>query len=457
MSPPALPQEPPEEIVRALRRGGFEAAEAYVKRGRSRRLERTPHGETASFHQERGWAVRAGGKGGGSWFATGTGDPPLQGAASWPASQPSAAKGPGLELPEATPAEPWSVPSDFDAPLLGETEGLRLLESLGRTLEAELPGARLLHAALEDGSSEGELANSRGVRARFRHRLAALHVEACGPGPGAPPASLYLAAREARRFSAPALARQLADRLSVAAAGRPPGPGLGEEVLLAPPAALRLLAGLLPLFVGPRAGHRLAAFRDGRSRIASDLFSLIDDGRLPGGAFEAPADGEGVPTRETVLVEQGIFRQPLLAWWQGKGEEGAPSGCSRRPGWRDLPSPGPTHLYLRGDARVPVAALVGAVRRGAYLLDATAAPRIDLEGDRFALPACGLTLEKGRAVAPLAGAWLHGRISALLRGLAGTARDLTFLPLDGMLGSPTLLVTGLELTGGPEPVQSKSG
>jgi len=445
---PVTTPEPPEEIVRALRRGGFEAAEAYVKRGRSRRVERTPHGEVASFHQERGWAVRAGAKQGGTFFATGTGEPPLnprQGA--WP----TVAKGQPLELPEAQPPAAWNEPSDFDAPLLGETEGLRLLESLGRALEAELPGVRVLRSALDDGSSEAELASSRGVRARLRHRLAALHVEACLPGPAAPAATLYLAAREARRFSPPALARQLAARLSVAAEGRPPEPGLGEEVLLAPPAAVRLLAGLLPLFVGPRAGHRLTALRDSRGRIGSELFTLIDDGRLPGGAFEAPADGEGMPTREAILVEQGVFRQPLLAWWQAAGEEGAPSGCSRRPGWRDLPSPGPTHLYLRADPRVSVAALVGAVRRGAYLLDATAAPRIDLETDRFALPACGLTLEKGRAVAPLAGAWLHGRISALLRGLAATARDLTFLPLDGMLGSPTLLVTGLELSAGPEP------
>ncbi len=443
----AIP-EPPEEVVRALRRGGFEAAEVYVKRGRSRRVERMPHGEVASFHQERGWAVRAS-RQGSSFFAAGTGEPPLHPQqAPWPAT----AKGPPLELPEAQPPAPWSVPSDFDAPLLGETEGLRLLESLCRALEAELPGVRVLRAALEDGSSEAELASSRGVRARFRHRLAALHVEACGTAPGAPAAALYLAAREARRFSPPALARQLADRLSVSAAGRPPEPGLGEEVLLAPPAAIRLLAGLLPLFVGRRAGHRLAAYRDGRARIGSDLFTLIDDGRLPGGAFEAPADGEGVPTREMVLVDQGVFRQPLLAWWQATGEEGAAaSGCSRRAGWRDLPSPGPTHLYLRADPRVSVAALVGAVRRGAYLLDATASPRIDLDTDRFALPACGLTLEKGRAVAPLAGAWLHGRISALLRGLAATARDLTFLPLDGMLGSPTLLLTGLELSAGPEP------
>jgi predicted Zn-dependent protease len=424
--------------VRALVRSGHAAAEVYVKRGRSRRVERTPHGKTASLHQEKGWAVRAGNKAGGSFFATGTGDPPRRGP--WPTPH-----GPPLALPEPAEVPAWSAPLDFDAPLLGESEALRLLEHLGRELATELPGTRLLHAALEDGASEGELASSRKVYARYRHRLAALHVTACGPGRTGPSAALYLAARDARGFHPPALARRLADRLSVAANGRPPEPGLGGEVLLAPAAATVLLAALLPLFVGPRAGHRWTAFRDGRSRIGSDALTLLDDGRLPGGLFESGVDGEGVPTRPVALVEQGIYRQPLVAWWQGPGE-GAPTGCSRRSSWRDLPTPGPTHLYLRPDPKVGVGALLGAVRRGAYLIDATGAARADLDADRFALPVCGFALEKGRAVAPLHGALLHGRVSAFLRGLQAAARDLAFHPLDGMIGSPTLLVSGLELS-----------
>ena len=84
-----------------------------------------------------------------------------------------------------------------------------------------------------------------------------------------------------------------------------------------------------------------------RGRFGSDRVTLIDNGRLPGGAFEAPVDGEGVPTREVVLVEEGLFRQPLLAWWQEGAAHGETSGCVRRSGWRDLPMPGPTHLYLK--------------------------------------------------------------------------------------------------------------
>jgi hypothetical protein len=48
----------------------------------------------------------------------------------------------------------------------------------------------------------------------------------------------------------------------------------------------------------------------------------------------------------------------------------------------------------------------------------------------------------------VAAACLCGSASALFKGLAGVGRDLSFLPLDGMIGSPSLLVNGLELTAG---------
>ncbi len=428
-----------EEVLRSLLRRHLTDAEVYVKRGRSRRLERTPVTEASSNSQERAWAVRAGNRRA-SFFAAATGDPAPGGP--WPEPLP----GHSLELPEPAPAPAWTTPSDFDTPLIGEREGLKLLESLGRHLEAELPGARILRAVLEDGSSEAELANSRGLSARARSRISTVYIEAAGRGNPAPTAALYMAAREPRRFHPTALARRLADRLAVSASGAPPERDTGE-FLLAPVVAAHLLAGLLPLFVGPGPGSRLLG---ARGRFGSEHVTLIDNGRFPGGAFESPVDGEGVPTREVVLVEEGLFRQPLLAWWQEGAADGEPSGCTRRAGWRDLPAPGPTHFYLKPEPRTAVASLLGSVTQGYYLIDVTGPGRFDLAADRFALPVCGFAVQSGRASAPVAGAWLCGAIGAFLKGIAGVGRDLTFHPLDGMIGAPTVLVAGLELSKGPQ-------
>jgi PmbA protein len=205
---------------------------------------------------------------------------------------------------------------------------------------------------------------------------------------------------------------------------------------------MRLLAGLLPVLVGPAPeGHLLNV----RGRWGSDQVNLFDDGRLAGGVLEAAHDGEGVATKSVALIEEGVFRQPLLAWWQEGLVPGAASGCMRRSSWRDLPALGPTHLYLAPEPRHSVAALLGSVQRGYYLIDATGPGRFDLAADRFALPVCGFAVRAGQASAPVAGGWLCGGIGSLLRGVTGVGRDLTFQPLDGMIGSPTLLVRGLEL------------
>ncbi|RMH22907.1 MAG: TldD/PmbA family protein [Acidobacteria bacterium] len=426
------------EVVGTLAAEGWPAVEVHWKRGRSRTLRYDPHHQVSCLRREEGWAVRAGDERRSFFFAA---SGPPRPDAPWPA-----ADGGGLRLPPAQPVPSWTLPADVDEPILGENEAVALVRGIERALDTELPGARLLGAELEDGSSESQLGSSRGVRARFRQRSAHLHLEAIGPdGPVAGSVALETVARAARRFHPVALARRLADRLAVALRGSSPPRDRGE-LLLAPAVTCQLLAALGPLWIGPEAEARTAALGDQGGRIAGGAVTVIDDGRMAGGILESPVDGEGVPTRPVRLVEAGRLRQPLLAWWQSPEELHRASGCSLRPGWRDLPRPGPTHLYLEPDGDAAVTDLLAGVARGYYLLDVEGRPDVALERDRFALPVCGFRIERGRAAGALSGARLTGAVSAFLHGIVAVARDLTFQPLSGgMIGAPSVLVRGLEL------------
>lgn len=429
---------PANAVLAALGRDGLEA-EVYRKRGRSRRIEVAERGGgRAQLAVEEGWAIRAGGARG-AFFLAGTGEPPTAGP--WPALA-----GGALRLPAPVAAEPWRAPAALDTPLLSESEGRALLEGLSRELGRELPDARLLAALLEDGASESQLVASTGIDASWRQRGAWLRAEAAlGPAR----ATLEVVERNAQALAPRALARRLADLLHVLAAERAADRDRGT-MLIAPPLAARLLAALLPALVGPTAAPLLAQLGDVRGRVATDAVTIVDDGRLEGGILAAPCDGEGLPTGRVVLVERGIVRQPLLAWWQvAAGASARPSGCARRASWRDVPRPGPTQLYLEPREDRTVAQLLAAVARGFYLLDAVGAVRIDFPRNRFAVPVCGFAVQDGRALAPVSRAWLAGAISALLLGIEGVGRDLTFLPLDGLIGSPSLLVGGLELRPAP--------
>lgn len=424
------------EVVDRLT-GHWEEVEVFHKTGRSRSARYRGGASVTAFHQEEGWAVRAG-DARRSFFYAATGAPRPD--APWPE-----ADGLGLRLPAAKLVPAWTPPADLDVSLLGENEAQALFEGLDRALDGELAGARLTLGELDDGSSEARLLSSREVTARVRQRTATLYLEATGPGRRAPAVTLRAAEREARRFQPLALARRLADRLSIAARGVAPARDRGE-FLLAPPVVVSLLEALSGLWIGPGAVERIGQLVDRRGRVGSPAFTLIDDGRLPGGVLAAPVDGEGQPTREIVLVEEGLFRQPLLAWWQAAPSTGRPSGCAARPGWRDLPRPGPTHLYFRPDPDLKAAALVEGLNRGYYLLDVEGAPRLEDPPSRFALPVCGFAIDGGRPTGSVAGAWLTGTVTGLLNGILAAARDLTFLPSrSGLVGAPTLLVKGLEL------------
>lgn len=416
--------------------GDHGVAEVLVKLGRTRRSELGAQGLISVVAAERGWAVRVGGRTG-SVFACGTGQLPQ--STRWPA-----ASGPALALPEAQPIPPWDAGRDVEAPLMIEGEARGLLEGIERELRRQMPQARLLRAVLDDGSSESSIVSSRGIDSGFRSRLAMLYLEVVSGSKEATRTRLEIPANEGRAFQPKALARRLADSLTVRAGELGPSRERGEMVL-APAVGANLLAALQPLWLGPEAAARAGRLTSRGNRLASAAFSLIDDPRLSGGGLAAPIDGEGVPTRRVVIVEQGRFVHPLRDWRDGAADGRTPAGCVRRPSWRDRPRLDFSHLHLEPDARVSAAELVGGVVRGFYLLDTLAPARVDFEADRFAVPVCGFSLLRGQATTAIGRAWLCGGVSTLLRGVRAVARDLTFVPLGAMIGAPSLLVGGLEL------------
>lgn len=421
-----------ERTLTALGRRGIEQAEVYLKEGRNRTFTTGLGGIDVRIVEEEGWAVRAGDRHC-SLFATGTGRPVPEGP--WPEPD-----GYSLRLPEPGTVSSWREPSELDSPLLGELEGLSLLNEIDKALQEELAGARVIAGTLTDGSSRSWILSTRGVRASWRQRVASLRVEARLED-GA--IDLWLSERDARRFHPATVARALADRLAVSRRARSERDR--AEMLLAPSVAARLLRLFLAYWVGPEADERIGELADQSGRVGSPAFTLVDDGRLPGGLVSAPVDGEGVPTREIVIVDEGRPRQPLLAWWQTRGERGQASGCSHRASWRDLPRPGPTHLYLRPHRPQPTVTMVRAVSRGYYLLDSPSRGSLDLENAQFSLPVYGFRLESGRAIDPVSGVELRGTVPAFLRGIRAVGRDVGFFPGEGMIGSPTLSVSGLEL------------
>ncbi len=431
-------QERAREVFAAASGAGLQEAELYLKTGSSRRLEIDLQGTAGSSSQEQGWAIRAGSLRA-SLFAAGTGLPPADLAWPEPDGQP-------LYLPPAVTIPDWKPSTDLELPFLTESEAEGIVEGIERALKEELPDSRFLGGFLEEGTSETSIFNTQGVEAHFRRRAASLSIEAVGPWPGSRSGRLSLAERDPRRFQPVAIARRLANRLLLAHEGAAPTRARGE-ILLSSAVAARVLVALSPMLIG-RSGESIARrMRDRRGKIGSELLTVIDDGRLPGGVLAAPVDGEGQPTGPSLLIEEGRFCTALTDWRESRASAGNPAGYMRREGWRDLPHVAPSHLYIRPRPEVSVGDLLGSIARGYYLVESLGVGSFDFEQDRFRLPVCGFALQQGAATEPLSRVWLEGGIRALLDGIQGVARDLTFEPLGAMIGAPSLLVGGFGLRG----------
>lgn len=421
-------------IDRLRRASGADELELYLKRGRSRRLIEEGAERLHLEADEEGWAVRAN-SGRGSVFVCGSGDPAP--ADRWPEPD-----GHPVRLP--SPRDGGGPgPRSIDAALASEAEMRALADALGREVERRLEGVRLISLRIEDGQSESAIGSSLGILATSRVRGASLSLEGeIGTAAGAR-ARLEWVERNLSDLSPRRLVARLGDVLAVRSEGRQVARDRCE-VVLAPLVMTHLLTALVPLF-DAATGADLVAALGGGDGLGSDRLEVIDDGRLAGGVLASQVDGEGVATRAVTLIEAGRYRQPLLPWWDER--PGCLSGgSSRRDSWRQQPWVGPTHLYLRPDEGMRATELVASLSRGYYLLDAPAPARFDFERDRFLLPVNGFEILGGRARTPVTGVALTGTIGALLRGVRGLARDLTFAshPV-GLVGSPSARLGGLEL------------
>lgn len=423
-----------ESALESLGSIGSDRLELYCKSGRSRRFEGEPGGLVAIARAEKGWAVRAG-DAGESFFAAGTGDVPPDGW-KWPNPMRGALR---LPRPRSIPA--WAPASDVAAPLLGEAEASAWVTALQAAIRAEVGSECRLRVTLEEGVSEAVVGNHYGLRSRHRNRGVAMLLEIETPRGQREGGMTVLeaTARTHAALSVPRLARRVADLVAIRTA-----PALSEEIrdrpLVASPAvATSLLAGLMPFLVGSEGWSELSRFAGSGGRLASARISIVDDGRSPGGVLNAPVDGEGSPTGRLDLVRAGNLRSPLLPWWAT--DEDRP-GCMRRMGWRDVPSPGPSHLHVEPQpATAPGDLLEGDV--AGYLLVPLAAGRFDLRADRFSLPVGGLRLRGGGAASAFSRGVLEGSVSGLWMGVEGVGRDLDFRSVgSAQLGAPSLRLRG---------------
>jgi PmbA protein len=180
--------------------------------------------------------------------------------------------------------------------------------------------------------------------------------------------------------------------------------------------------------------------------VASDIVSLLDNGRLKRGLASVPFDTEGVPSRATKVIEEGVLQGVLHNSYTARKEGVSSTGNASRSSHRHPPALYPTNFYLQPGEMTPEAIISG-VERGLYVLNTMTTGGINPVTGDYSVAARGIWIENGELMGPVNEVTLAAPMNQMLKHVSAVGNDLRFVPMHGVFGSPTIRIDGMTIAG----------
>ena len=357
-------------------------------------------------------------------------------------STPDSANGLPLreETAETTPAGDLAL-VDPALSALTPLEKIEMALTLERAALGFDPRVRRVEVALV-GTSEGSggLANSDGLaRAWSGTGISAYVQPLANDTAGKQQGGSYHVARR-RLAGLPDLEWMAGEaaRQAIARIGARPVPTARVPVVMHPDVAQSWLDDMYEAFTAEAVIKRESWLTGKLDQVvASPLVTLVDDGRLKAAVGTSLWDGEGVPTRRNLLVERGRLAMfEYDCYWARRAGQLSTGNAARSSGI------GYHNLILEPGSESPEA-ILKRVDRGFYMDDQGAYGFNPVTGD-YSFQAQGFWIENGEKAFPVEGVTVAGRSLDMLRDIVAVGNDLK---LEGSVGCPTLLISGMTVSG----------
>ena len=239
-----------------------------------------------------------------------------------------------------------------------------------------------------------------------------------------------------------------AARKAVGMLGGKPVPTQRATVVYSPMAATSVL-GALSRALGAGAMQRNRSFLEGKigQTVAADMVSVLDNGRLPGGIATRPFDDEGVPTAATRLIDEGVLQTALHDHYTATRDGTASStGNASRRSHASMPTLDASNFYFQPGHETPEE-VIGGVEQGLYVESVMNTASINPISGDYSISAKGYWIENGELSHPVNEVTIALSMQELLQNIKAIGSDLTFVPMMGALGSPTIRVDGVMIGG----------
>lgn len=158
-------------------------------------------------------------------------------------------------------------------------------------------------------------------------------------------------------------------------------------------------------------------------KVASDKVTVVDNGTIANRRGSLNMDDEGVPTQETVLIENGILKTFLSDKMNARLMGGVSTGSGRRESYHHVPMPRMTNTYMLNGDDLPED-IIKSVKRGLYAVN-FGGGQVDITNGKFVFSASeAYLIEDGKVTRPVKGATLIGNGPEALKYVSMVGNDL---------------------------------
>jgi PmbA protein len=213
-------------------------------------------------------------------------------------------------------------------------------------------------------------------------------------------------------------------------------------IIFDPEMAASLLRNLSSAISG-YALYKGASFLTGKlgTQIGSSLLTVIDDATIPGALGSKPFDGEGLPTRKKVVVQDGKLQSYLLDSYSGRKLGMLSTGnASRSVG--EPPGVSPANFYLAPGKHSPEE-IISSVKQGFYVTELIGFGVNMVTGD-YSRGAAGLWIENGELTHAVEEVTIAGNLNEMFHNIEMVGNDLE---MRGRICSPTLKISQMTVAG----------
>ncbi len=176
------------------------------------------------------------------------------------------------------------------------------------------------------------------------------------------------------------------------------------------------------------------------TEVASSGVTLVDDPLIPRAPGSRPFDGEGLPSRKNVVVEDGVLKTFLLDSYSARKLSRASTASAGRSGGSISAS---TSNLIMEAGHITRDELIGSTQRGLYVTEMMGFGFNPMTSD-FSRGAAGFWIEDGKFAFPVSEITISSTLDAMLKGIDGIASDLRLIT---STASPTFRTARMTISG----------